>query len=236
MSTAENGTKIAIIEFYDKTAVSTAALLTNAIVQDRPIKVELYIATPQEQSGLLATQTTAPKPQGADPVANQPKTAVMAKLLAGGYKLATDVKGKAIAWDSGNLNIVQKLDVLGQSVSNQAHEINVKYGLVEKGQAVLNIATEKATELGHTIASTAAYQVTAQKAAEIDDRWQISKKANELLGYAKEKATKLMDETNKEIASQQPQQVQPQPPQQPQQPEQPQQPQQPPSNLYPSLG
>jgi len=133
-------------------------------------------------------------------------------------------------------------------VSAQANEINLKYGLVEKGQAVLNVASEKAAELGNTIASTAAYQATIQKAAEIDSKLQISKTATDLFDLAKAKATKLVDETNKEIAAQQAQvqqqQQQPQPQPQPQQaqvqqnqtPQEVQlqgQPQ--PGNLYPSL-
>jgi len=250
MSTAEDGTKVAIIEFYDKTAVSTAALLTNAIIQDRAIKVELYIATSQEQNALLTTQTDSPKPTGADPVARQSKTAVMAKILAGGYILANDVKGKAIAWDSGNLNLIQKVEAIGHKVTTGAQELNAYYGIAEKGQTVINLATVKAVELGHTIASTQAYQTTAQKAAEFDEKFQISKKANEFIDYAKSTAAKLYDETNKEIATQQQQQAQQsqqqQPPQQPlqqplQQPQPQQQtPQQPPppsgsGNLYPSL-
>jgi len=237
LSNAGDGTKVAIIEFYDKTAVSTAALLTNAIIQDRPIKVELYIATPQEQSGLDATQTPAPKPSGVDPVANQSKTAVMAKLLASGYILAGDVKDKAIAWDTGKLNLIQKLEAVGHSMTTQAQEINLKYGLTEKGQAVFGVASEKAAELGHTIANTTAYQVTAQKAAQIDEKLQITKKATELLDIAKKQANQLFDATSKEIQQQQ-QQQQPQQPQQQQQPQlQPQQPQpqvQPQQgNLYP---
>jgi len=95
-----------------------------------------------------------------------------------------------------------------------------------------------------------------QKAAEIDERLQISKKATELFDFAKVKATRLVDETNKEIAAQQVQNQQAQPQPQPgpnpdaaqtptqspaettaQTPVQPQAtPQQPqPGNLYPSL-
>jgi len=208
LTKADDDTQSAVIEFYDKTAVSTAALLTNAIIQDRAIKVELYIATPQEQDTLLTTQAGVTKPTGVDPIAHQSKTAVMAKLLASGHKLAGDVKGKAVAWDTGSLNLIQKLEALGQTVSTQANEINAKYGLSEKGQAVLNVASGKAIELGQTIASTTAYQVTLQKATEIDEKLQFTKKATELYDMAKSKATKLVDETNKEIANLQQQQAQ----------------------------
>jgi len=67
-------------------------------IQDRAIKVELYIATPQDQTSLASAQTSTPKPTGEDPVARQSKTAVMAKLLAGGHKLAGDVKASQQWW------------------------------------------------------------------------------------------------------------------------------------------
>lgn len=215
-SDSATGTQIAVIEFYDKNAVSTAALLTNAIIQDLPIKVELYIASTDEQSKLSAAVGETPKPSGPDPVAAQSKTAVMAKILAGGYKLASDCKDKAIAWDTGKLNLVQKIEALGHTVSAQANEINVKYGLVEKGNAVLVAATGKATEIGQTVANTEAYKTTMAKVTEIDQKLNISKTAGDLFGFAMGKATQLVNETTKEIAILQSQSAQAQPQAQPQ--------------------
>lgn len=208
ISQAEDGSKVAIIEFYDKAAVTTAALLTNAIIKERAIKVELYIATHEEQASLAGSSTGPPPTGHVDEVAQQSKTAVMAKLIASGYKLGVDVKEKAIAWDTDKLNLIQKMEALGETVSHQAQEINTKYGLIEKGNAVLHAATEKANELGTTIASTAAYQAAMQKATEFDEKYQISSKASTLYGMAVSKASAFVDETNKEIAKLQPGQPQ----------------------------
>jgi len=56
--------------------------------------------------------------------------------------LASDVKQKAIAWDTGNLTIIQKLEALGTVAIHQADLINEKYHLSEKKDEFI-IAAEK---------------------------------------------------------------------------------------------
>eukprot|EP01123_Difflugia_compressa_P012099 TRINITY_DN5056_c0_g3_i1.p1 TRINITY_DN5056_c0_g3~~TRINITY_DN5056_c0_g3_i1.p1 ORF type:complete len:266 (-),score=88.31 TRINITY_DN5056_c0_g3_i1:73-771(-) len=217
----QDGSQIAIVEFWDKSAVTTACLLSSAVVQGHPIQVELYIADDKEQDTISKSETKSAgaPPLDADPIAKQSKTAVLAKLFASGFVLASDVKTKAIAWDSGNLTIVQKLEALGTVAILQAGLINEKYHLTEKKDEFITAAEKKAAELKVTLEANQHYQTSKTKVLEIDSKYGISTKALNIFETAKAKATEIKEQTQAEIArreelaKQQPPQ---QPPQQPQ--------------------
>eukprot|EP01123_Difflugia_compressa_P012098 TRINITY_DN5056_c0_g2_i1.p1 TRINITY_DN5056_c0_g2~~TRINITY_DN5056_c0_g2_i1.p1 ORF type:complete len:283 (-),score=87.03 TRINITY_DN5056_c0_g2_i1:71-820(-) len=223
----QDGSQIAIVEFWDKSAVTTACLLSSAVVQGHPIQVELYIADESEQDTISKSEakSAGSPPVDSDPIAQQSKTAVLAKLFASGFILANDVKTKAIAWDSGNLTIVQKLEALGTVAIHQAGLINEKYHLSEKKDEFIVAAEKKAAELKVALEANQHYQTSKSKVLEIDSRYGISTKAVSMFETAKAKATEIKEQTQAEIArreelakQQQAQQVQHQPPPPPQQP------------------
>jgi len=203
----EGENQIAIVEFWDKNAVTTACLLTSAVIQGKPIQVELYLADESEQQQILSSELkSAGEPPstvtGGDPSANQSKTAVMARLMAGGYLLASDVKAKAIAWDTGNLTILQKLEALGTVALHQAALINEKYHLTEKKDEFIAAAEKKALEIKAKLDANETVQVAKAKVTEIDNKYGISTKAVGLYEQAKQKANELREETRAEIARQ----------------------------------
>jgi len=201
----EGQNQIAIIEFWDKNAVTTACLLSSAVIQNQPIQVELYIANESEQVQIASSEVKsagAPPPPTGDPAANQSKTAVMARLLASGYLLASDVKTKAIAWDTGNLTILQKLEALGTVALNQAALINEKYRLTEKRDEFVAAAERKAMEIKATLDANQNVQIAKAKVNEIDTKYGISTKAVGLYESAKQKALELKEETRLEMARQ----------------------------------
>jgi putative ubiquitin-RnfH superfamily antitoxin RatB of RatAB toxin-antitoxin module len=195
--------QIAIVEFWDKNAVTTACLLSSAVVQGQPIQVELYLADEGEQRNIsdsnIKTAGTPPPPN-ADPAAKQSKTAVMARVLASGIRLADDVKTKAIAWDTGNLTIIQKLEALGTVALHQAELINEKYHLSEKKDEFVAAAEKKALEIKAIVDANQNVQIAKAKVSEIDNKYGISTKAVGLFEQAKQKAHELKEETKLEIA------------------------------------
>jgi len=143
-----------------------------------------------------------PPPVNGDPAAKQSKTAVMARLLASGYFLADDVKNKAIAWDTGNLTILQKLEALGTVALNQAEKINEKYKLSEKKDEFVAAAEKKALEIKAIVDANENVQLAKAKVSEIDSRYGISTKAAGLYEQARQKAHDLKEETKLELARQ----------------------------------
>jgi len=203
--------QLAIIEFWDKNAVTTACLLSSAVLQGQPIQVELYIASIDEQQALAQSNSKSggvPPPLTGDVVAKQSKTAVMAQLVARNYLLANDVRERAIAWDTNNLTIIQKLEALGTLAINNAAAINEKYHLSEKTDEFITAAAQRANEIRITLDANPNVQYAKSKVNEIDQRYGISTKAVNLYEQARTSATQLMDETKAELARQQEQRLQ----------------------------
>jgi len=196
---------VAIVEFYDKNAVTTACLLSSAVIQGQPIQVELYIANNEEQQALSTSDTKTsqtPPPVSGDPASKQSKTAVTARLLASGYLLATDVKTKAIAWDSGNLTIIQKLEALGTVALQQAGEINDRYHLTEKKDEFVAAAEKKGLEIKSAVEANPNFQQAKGKVLEIDSKYGISTKVLSVFESTKMKVQELKDATNVEVEKQ----------------------------------
>jgi len=63
-------------------------------------------------------------------------------VVAEGYILTNDIKTKTIAWDTGNLSIIQKLETLGTVALHQAALFNEKYHLTEKKDEFIAAAEE----------------------------------------------------------------------------------------------
>uniref|UniRef100_A0A6B2LFI3 RRM domain-containing protein n=1 Tax=Arcella intermedia TaxID=1963864 RepID=A0A6B2LFI3_9EUKA len=197
--------QVAIVEFFDKAAVTTACLLSSAVIQGQAIQVELYVCNVEEQDQIATEKVTSSgpaPPATGDPAAKQSKTAVMARLAVSGYVLAGDVKNKAIAWDSGNLSIVQKLEALGSVALSQAGLINERYHLTDKKDEFIVAAEKKATELKTMLEAKPQVQSAIQKGKEIDQAFGISSTASSLFQKAKSVASKVEAEAKAEYAKQ----------------------------------
>jgi len=196
----EDGTQTAIIEFWEKSAVTTACLLSNAVIRNKLIQVSLHLITNEEYESLQKNKSTDKPPEGVDPVAKQNKTAVVAQLFAKGYILADDVKNKAISWDTGNLNIKLKLEALGAVALQHAAAINEKYALTDKKDEFLALAAEKAKELEAILQSNRHVQTGIAKAKELDEKYHVVDSAVSFIETVKRKGKEILDETESEIA------------------------------------
>jgi len=178
---------VAIVEFWDKNAAVTACLLSSAVIQNQPIQVELYIASATDQQNISTSnaRTQGPPPVGQDPAAQQSRTATVARALASGLVMANDVKNKAIAWDSGNLSLIQKAEVLGLQAQSNVEELNRRYHITDTVEDLVKIAGAKLQELKTTIEANPNYQVAKSKALEIDNQYGISTTAFSLFEKAK---------------------------------------------------
>jgi len=187
----EGPNQVAVVEFWDKNAAVTACLLSSALLQNQPITVELYIADENDQQSISASQarTPGPTPIAVDPAANQSRTATVARLVASGMLLAHDVKSKAIAWDSGNLSIIQKTEILGTYALTHVEQINERYHITEKVEELKKSAEKKLGELKASLEATEQYQKARLKVKEIDSNYGISIAAVNLFEKAKNKAS-----------------------------------------------
>eukprot|EP01125_Pyxidicula_operculata_P004105 TRINITY_DN1591_c0_g1_i2.p2 TRINITY_DN1591_c0_g1~~TRINITY_DN1591_c0_g1_i2.p2 ORF type:complete len:261 (+),score=62.64 TRINITY_DN1591_c0_g1_i2:1180-1962(+) len=177
VSVTPSGNKTALIQFWDKEAVTTAVLLSGALLQGQPILVELYIHENPETAN--AIPASAPQ-GGVDLVARQSKTAVVAKLLASGYQVGKETRDKAIAWDKGALSIKDKLEVLGTVAVTKANEVIEKYALNEKKDAAIAAVTNKANQIDSQYGLTEKAQNLKSKIEENEKIQSAVNKAQEL--------------------------------------------------------
>jgi len=195
----DDGQQSAIVQFYDKDAVTTAVLLNNAILQDQAIKAELHIPNEEEISHLVQNQPKSDQlPSGQDT-----KAGIIAKVLASGYVIGKDAADKALAWDKGHLSIAEKLEYLGKSAISSAQSIIERYGWGEKTTEALNAAGSKAVEIKDKIAEHPNVQVVKQKAEELDSQYAISSTAKNLVDTVTEQVSNIAISTQKEIEKQQ---------------------------------
>jgi len=196
---------VAIVEFWDKNAAVTACLLSSAVIQNQPIQVELYIANASDQQNISngSARTQGPPPVDVDPAAQQSRTATVARALASGLVMANDVKNKAIAWDSGNLSLVQKAEVLGLRAQSNVEEINRRYHITDTVEDLVKVAGQKLQELKTTIEANPNFQTAKSKALEIDTQYGISTTAFSLFEMAKNTAMDFKNDVSAEYAKKQ---------------------------------
>jgi len=200
----QTGQKLAIVEFFDKNAAITACLLSSAIVQNQPIHVELYVANVTDQQNISANPNhkSSGAPPEVDHAARQTRTATVARVLASGIVLSKDVKDKAVAWDTGNLNLIQKVEVLGLHAKSNIEEINRKYHITDTVEDLAKLAEIKLLELKTTIEANENFQAAKTKALEIDSQYGISITALNMFEKAKSTATEFSQEVIQEVKKQ----------------------------------
>jgi len=196
--------RIAIIEFWDKNAAVTACLLSSAMIQNQPIHVELYVASVTDKQYISESQSksTGPPPQDIDPAARQSRTATVVRLLASGIVMAGDVKDKAIAWDTGNLSLIQKAEVLGLNAKSNVEEINRKYHITDTVEDLVKIAEQKLLQMKSNIEANENFQIAKSKALEIDDQYGISSTAKNIFSKAVSTASEFGQEVMFEVKKQ----------------------------------
>jgi len=194
----------AIIEFWDKNAAITACLLSSALIQNQPIHVELYLANTNDQQNIAnsSARSPGPAPVNVDPAAHQSRTATIARALASGIVMAKDVKDKAVAWDTGNLSLIQKAEVVGLNAKSNVEEINRRYHITDTVEELVKIGEKKLLEMKSNLEATESYQIAKSKALEIDSQYGISTTAFQLFEKAKTTATEFGQEVLTEVHKQ----------------------------------
>jgi len=112
--------------------------------------------------------------------------------------LAKDVKTKAIAWDSGNLSIVQKTEILGNYALTHIEQINERYHITETLEEFRKAAAQKVSDLKASLESTEEYQKAKGKVKEIDSNYGISIRAVNLFERAKSKVDDFRNDVSAE--------------------------------------
>jgi len=164
-------TSSAVVQFETESASKTALLLTNALIEDRPISVVPY-PPPQPEVQSVLEQTPAPESEITQrdftlPDENRSKTSVVASLIAAGFVLGSDIKDRAKDFDDKN-NLSLKAQITVEQLKLKAHELDKKLGFTEKMANLSSQAqgkaqkinedlklTEKANQVGSSIKGTA---------------------------------------------------------------------------------
>jgi len=200
----ETHQRYAIIEFWDKNAAVTACLLSIAMIQNQPIHVELYVANTDDQQHIAnsSARSPGPVPVNVDPIAHQSRTATIAKAFASGIVMAKDVKDKAVAWDQGNLSLIQKAEVLGIHAKSNVEEINRRYHIADTVDELVKVAGKTLLGLKSNLEATEGYQIAKTKALELDTQYGISTTAFSIIEKAKSTATEFGQEVFTEVQKQ----------------------------------
>eukprot|EP01103_Thecamoeba_quadrilineata_P020016 TRINITY_DN8388_c0_g1_i1.p1 TRINITY_DN8388_c0_g1~~TRINITY_DN8388_c0_g1_i1.p1 ORF type:complete len:271 (-),score=53.69 TRINITY_DN8388_c0_g1_i1:82-894(-) len=117
----------AIVTFETEEAAKTALLLTNALIEDRPITVESYdpenkehqLPIPQQHSTDRVVQSDIPS----DTTTEQKTTGVIAPILAAGYQLGNDALSKIKEIDEKN-NISKNIISATDATFNKVIELD----------------------------------------------------------------------------------------------------------------
>lgn len=147
-------TVVAIVTFETEAAAKTAVLLNNALINDRPISVEIA------PSGFVAPTSSVSADQLPHSAQGQrSETSVIQALLDSGYKLSNDAIAQAKTFDE-QTGITQTLASGFAAISATVAEIDNSWQISEKAKAVGDSITSTATEVDQT------YQIST-KAGEV---------------------------------------------------------------------
>lgn len=177
----------AVITFESPTAAKTSLLLTNALINDKPIQVSL---APEEF--INTSNTTEPNPNIVNkahevPADQRSTTSVIASILAAGYKLNDDALAAAREFDA-KLNFTQTASELAQGAKEKIVELDSNLGLSEKLKNVTNVVVEKGKILDQQ------YHVS-QRASE------FAASANQIFGTVAQQASHTLESVIKSGAS-----------------------------------
>jgi len=141
----------AILFFESEAAAKTALLLTNALINDRPIIVQAYTEQKQQEHVEENQQIREDKEQGVEPtvfVSEMPKdditqrpatsnhrsaTATLASLVAGGYILGVDALERARRIDQEN-NISRSVSQGATQLKERARGLDEQYKVSETAE------------------------------------------------------------------------------------------------------
>lgn len=133
----------AVITFESPAAAKTSLLLTNALINDKPITVQeapasavAAVAGQPENPNIVNKNHTAP-------AENRSATSVVASVLAAGYKLGDNALTTAKELDL-KLQITQGVSNIATAAREKVAEVDQKLGLSEKAKVVSTAISEKA--------------------------------------------------------------------------------------------
>ncbi|KAI8967684.1 hypothetical protein BDF20DRAFT_898705 [Mycotypha africana] len=173
--------QIALIHFERESAAKTAALLSNALIDDSHIVAAPYFDVPGSSEKEASSAAAAAGTNGTEEHENQeskPKTKILAEILANGYLLQDQVVAKGVEYDN-KYHVSSRWNKLLNAVQtnvkhfdekyriwDKAVNLDQKYKITENVNKVTQTAQEKATQA----LQTGLQSTPGQKAKDLADK------------------------------------------------------------------
>ena len=173
---AEDKTKKAIIEFEKPEATTTAVLLDNAIIINKPISVVLYSAenekqAEEEKQNQVPTENITQREVEED----ESKSSIVRSLISQGYELAHGTLQKAQQLDK-DYEISQKINSGYETLKGKAAEYDSRWGVSDTVSKKMNQVNEdyKVSEKVGSFKNT-----TSEKLNQFNNDYKVSEKASQ---------------------------------------------------------
>lgn len=147
--------KVALIQFERESAAKTAALLSNALIDDSHIVATPYFDIPTTESNEKSIDNAGDTPETQE---TKPKSRIAAEILANGYMLQDHVVAKGLEYDN-KYNVSSRLTGFLSSLQNNVKQFDDKYRIWDKAVGIDQ--KYKIQEKVQTAAQTAQAQAAA---------------------------------------------------------------------------
>ncbi|GAA5803533.1 hypothetical protein EDC94DRAFT_611134 [Helicostylum pulchrum] len=154
--------QIALIHFERESAAKTAALLSNALIDDSHIIASPYFDIPTTESTERSVDSSDPETQE-----TKPKSRIAAEILANGYMLQDHVVAKGLEYDN-KYNVSSRLTGFLSTLQSNVKQFDEKYRIWDKAVNIdqkykIGEKVQIATQTAQTKAAAALQTPTGQK-------------------------------------------------------------------------
>ncbi|KAG1083772.1 hypothetical protein G6F42_022077 [Rhizopus arrhizus] len=160
--------QVALIHFERESAAKTAALLSNALIDESHIVAAPYFDIP---STTADNERSVDSPEQHETQEGKPKSRIAAEILANGYMLQDHVVAKGLEYDN-KYNVSSRLTGFLSSLQSSAKQFDEKYRIWDKAVGIdqkykIGEKVQTAAQTAQTKAQAALQTPTGQKVQDL---------------------------------------------------------------------
>ncbi|KAF1800290.1 hypothetical protein V8B55DRAFT_1546084 [Mucor lusitanicus] len=161
--------QVALIHFERESAAKTAALLSNALIDESHIVASPYFDIPSSTLG--DNERSVDSPEQNETQEGKPKSRIAAEILANGYMLQDHVVAKGLEYDN-KYNVSSRLTGFLSSLQSSAKQFDEKYRIWDKAVGIdqkykIGEKVQTAAQTAQTKAQAALQTPTGQKVQDL---------------------------------------------------------------------
>ncbi|CAO3646868.1 unnamed protein product [Mucor fragilis] len=158
--------QVALIHFERESAAKTAALLSNALIDESHIVASPYFDIPSADN-----ERSVDSPEQNETQEGKPKSRIAAEILANGYLLQDHVVAKGLEYDN-KYNVSSRLTGFLSSLQSSAKQFDEKYRIWDKAVGIdqkykIGEKVQTAAQTAQTKAQAALQTPTGQKVQDL---------------------------------------------------------------------